>query len=58
MRSETLFLAKNKRLIGLFVLAALSIIFLVIPDMVGIKIALPLRLTSLGLLSVYVLLSF
>jgi len=36
----------------------LSIIFLVIPDMVGIKIALPLRLTSLGLLSVYVLLSF
>lgn len=36
----------------------LSIIFLVIPDLVGIKIALPLRLTSLGLLSVYVLLSF
>ena len=58
MRSERLFLAKNKRLIGLFVLAALSIIFLVIPDLVGIKIALPLRLTSLGLLSGYVLISF
>jgi len=53
--SQTLILAKNKRLVGLFVLAILSILLLVIPDLVGIKITLPLRLTSLGLLAVYVL---
>jgi len=58
MSSQTLYLAKNKRLVGLFVLASVAILFLVIPDLVGIEIALPLRLTSLGLLAVYVLLSF
>ena len=56
--SQTLIIAKNKRLVGLFVLAILSILLLVIPDLVGFKITLPLRLTSLGLLGVYVLLSF
>jgi Na+/H+ antiporter NhaD/arsenite permease-like protein len=56
--SQMLILAKKKRLLGLFVLAILSILLLVIPDLVGINIALPLRLTSLGLLAVYVLLSF
>jgi hypothetical protein len=58
MSSQTLYLAKRKRLVGLFVLASVAILFLVIPDLVGIEIALPLRLTSLGLLAVYVLLSF
>lgn len=58
MKSETVLLAKNKRLVGLFVLAIVVILFLVIPDLVGIEISLSLRLTSLGLLAVYVLLSF
>ena len=58
MTSETFSLVKNKRVIGLFVLAIPAILFLLIPDLVGIKITLPLRLTSLALLSVYVLLSF
>ncbi len=58
MKSQTVFLAKNKRLVGLFVLAIVAVLFLVIPDLVGIEIALPLKLTSLGLLAVYVLLSF
>ncbi|MEZ0269152.1 MAG: ArsB/NhaD family transporter [Nitrososphaeraceae archaeon] len=58
MKSQTLLLAKNKRLVGLFVLAIVVILFLVIPDLVGIEISLSLRLTSLGLLAVYVLLSF
>ena len=58
MKSQTLLLAKNKRLVGLFVLAIVVILFLVIPDFVGIEISLSLRLTSLGLLAVYVLLSF
>lgn len=58
MKSQTLLLAKNKRLVGLFVLAIVVILFLVIPDLVGIEITLSLRLTSLGLLAVYVLLSF
>lgn len=58
MKSQTLILAKNKRLVGLFVLAIVVILFLVIPDLVGIEISLSLRLTSLGLLAVYVLLSF
>ncbi len=58
MKSQTLVLAKNKRLVGLFVLAIVVILFLVIPDLVGIEISLSLRLTSLGLLAVYVLLSF
>jgi Na+/H+ antiporter NhaD/arsenite permease-like protein len=58
MKSQTVFLAKNKRLVGLFVLAIVAILFLVIPDLVGIEIALPLKLTSLGLLAVYVLFSF
>jgi len=49
MKSQTLLLAKNKRLLGLAVLAAVVVLFLVIPS---------LRLTSLGLLAVYVLLSF
>jgi Na+/H+ antiporter NhaD/arsenite permease-like protein len=58
MKSQTLVLAKNKRLVGLFVLAIVVILFLVIPDLVGIEISLSQRLTSLGLLAVYVLLSF
>lgn len=58
MKSQTVLLAKNKRLVGLFVLAIVVILFLVIPDLVGIEISLSLRLTSLGLLAVYVLLSF
>jgi len=58
MRSQTLYLVKKKRLLGLFVLASVAMLFLVIPELVGIEIALPLRLTSLGLLAVYVLLSF
>jgi Na+/H+ antiporter NhaD/arsenite permease-like protein len=58
MKSQTLLLAKNKRLVGLFVLAIVVIVFLVIPDLVGTEISLSLRLTSLGLLAVYVLLSF
>ena len=58
MKSQTLLLAKNKRLVGLFVLAIVVILFLVIPDLVGIEISLSLRLTSLGILAVYVLLSF
>jgi Na+/H+ antiporter NhaD/arsenite permease-like protein len=58
MKSQTLLLAKNKRLVGLFVLAIVVILFLVIPDLVGIEISLSQRLTSLGLLAVYVLLSF
>jgi Na+/H+ antiporter NhaD/arsenite permease-like protein len=58
MKSQTLLLAKNKRLVGLFVLAIVVILFLVIPHLVGIEISLSLRLTSLGLLAVYVLLSF
>ena len=58
MRSQTLLLAKNKRLVGLAVLATVIVLFLVIPDLVGFEISLALRLTSLGLLAVYVLLSF
>ncbi|HEY7777712.1 MAG TPA: SLC13 family permease, partial [Nitrososphaeraceae archaeon] len=58
MKSQTLLLAKNKRLVGLAVLATVVILFLVIPDLVGFEISLSLRLTSLGLLAVYVLLSF
>jgi len=58
MKSQTLLLAKNKRLVGLLVLAIIVILFLVIPDLVGIEISLSLRLTSLGLLAVYVILSF
>jgi Na+/H+ antiporter NhaD/arsenite permease-like protein len=58
MRSQTILLAKNKRLVGLAVLATVVVLFLVIPDLVGFEISLALRLTSLGLLAVYVLLSF
>ena len=58
MKSQTLILAKNKRLLGLFVLAIVVILFLVIPDLFGMEISLSQRLTSLGLLAVYVLLSF
>ncbi|HEX7274654.1 MAG TPA: SLC13 family permease, partial [Nitrososphaeraceae archaeon] len=58
MKSQTLLLAKNKRLAGLAVLATVVILFLVIPDLIGFEISLSLRLTSLGLLAVYVLLSF
>jgi Na+/H+ antiporter NhaD/arsenite permease-like protein len=58
MKSQTLLLAKNKRLVGLAVLATVVVLFLVIPDLVGFEISLALRLTSLGLLAVYVLLSF
>jgi Na+/H+ antiporter NhaD/arsenite permease-like protein len=58
MKSQTLLLAKNKRLVGLAFLATVVVLFLVIPDLVGFEISLALRLTSLGLLAVYVLLSF
>src|SRR5919108_4908006 len=58
MKSQTLLLAKNKRLVGLAVLAIVVVLFLVIPDLIGFEISLSLRLTSLGLLAVYVLLSF
>ena len=58
MKWQTLLLAKNKRLVGFFVLAIVVILFLVVPDLIGIEISLPQRLTSLGLLEVYVLLSF
>jgi Na+/H+ antiporter NhaD/arsenite permease-like protein len=58
MKSQTLLLAKNKKLVGLFVLAIVVILFLVIPDLVGIEVSLSQRLTSIGLLAVYVLLSF
>ena len=58
MKSQTLLLAKNNRLVGLAVLATVVVLFLVIPDLVGFEISLALRLTSLGLLAVYVLLSF
>lgn len=58
MKSQTLLLAKNKRLVGLAVLAIVVVLFLVIPDLIGFEISLALRLTSLGLLAVYVLLSF
>jgi Na+/H+ antiporter NhaD/arsenite permease-like protein len=57
MKSQTLLLAKNKRLVGLAVLATVVVLFLV-TDLVGFEISLSLRLTSLGLLAVYVLLSF
>lgn len=58
MKSQTLLLARNKRLVGLAVLAIVVVLFLAIPDLVGFEISLALRLTSLGLLAVYVLLSF
>ena len=58
MKSETLLLVKNKQIVGLFVLAIVTVLFLVIPDLVGMEISISLRLTSLVLLSVYVLLSF
>ena len=58
MKSQTLSLIKNKRLVGLTVLAIVVVLFLVIPDLTGFEISLSLRLTSLGLLAVYVLLSF
>ena len=52
MKSQTLLLAKNKRLVGLAVLAIVVVLFLAIPDLVGFEISLALRLTSLGLLAV------
>ncbi|HMG37587.1 MAG TPA: SLC13 family permease, partial [Nitrososphaeraceae archaeon] len=58
MKSQTLLLVKNKQRVGLFVLAIVTVLFLVIPDLIGMEISLSLRLTSLVLLSVYVLLSF
>jgi Na+/H+ antiporter NhaD/arsenite permease-like protein len=58
MKSETLLLVKNKQIVGLFVLAIVTVLFLVIPDLVGMEISISLRLTSLVLLAVYVLLSF
>jgi Na+/H+ antiporter NhaD/arsenite permease-like protein len=58
MKSQTLLLVKNKQRVGLFVLAFVTVLFLVIPDLVGMEISLSLRLTSLVLLAVYVLLSF
>ena len=58
MKSQTLLLVKNKQRVGLFVLAIVTVLFLVIPDLVGMEISLSLRLTSLVLLAVYVLLSF
>lgn len=58
MKSQTLLLVKNKQIVGLFVLAIVTVLFLVIPDLIGMEISLSLRLTSLVLLAVYVLLSF
>ena len=58
MKSQTLLLARNKRLVGRAVLAIVVVLFLAIPDLVGFEISLALRFTSLGLLAVYVLLSF
>ncbi len=58
MKSQTLLLAKNKKLVGLAILAAVVVLFLVVPDLIGLEISLSLRLTSLGLIAVYVLLSF
>ncbi|CAN5521847.1 hypothetical protein BH18THE1_BH18THE1_12840 [soil metagenome] len=58
MKSQTLLLVKNKQIVGLFVLAIVTVLFLVIPDLVGMEISISLRLTSLVLLSIYVLLFF
>src|SRR4030095_4914852 len=58
MKSQTLILIKNKQRVGLFVLAIVTVLFLVIPDLIGMEISISLRLTSLVLLAVYVLLSF
>ena len=58
MKSQTLILIKNKQRVGLFVLAIVTVRFLVIPDLIGMEISISLRLTSLVLLAVYVLLSF
>jgi Na+/H+ antiporter NhaD/arsenite permease-like protein len=58
MKSQILLLAKNKRIVGLAVLAIVVVLFLIIPDLIGLDISLSLKLTSLGLLAIYVLLSF
>ena len=56
--SLLLFANKNKTVVGLIILGLLSILLVVVPEIFGMKFSLPLRLTSLVLLSVYVLLSF
>jgi Na+/H+ antiporter NhaD/arsenite permease-like protein len=58
MKSQTLLLAKNKRIVGLAVLAIVVVLFLIIPDLIELDISLSLKLTSLGLLAIYVSLSF
>jgi Na+/H+ antiporter NhaD/arsenite permease-like protein len=58
-KSFLLLLAKkNKTLVGLIILGLLSILLVIVPEVFGMKFSLPVRLTSLVLLSVYVLLSF
>jgi Na+/H+ antiporter NhaD/arsenite permease-like protein len=49
---------KKKTVIGLALVATLSAIVLTVPDVLGFSISLPLKLTSIVLLSVYVVLSF
>lgn len=56
--SLLLFANKNKTVVGLVILGLLSILLVAVPEVFGMKISLPVRLTSLVLLSVYVLLSF
>jgi Na+/H+ antiporter NhaD/arsenite permease-like protein len=56
--SLLLFANENKTVVGLIILGLLSILLVVVPEIFGMKFSLPVRLTSLVLLSVYVLLSF
>jgi Na+/H+ antiporter NhaD/arsenite permease-like protein len=49
---------KKKTVIGLALVAILSAVVLIVPDALGLSISLPLKLTSIVLLSVYVMLSF
>lgn len=48
----------KKTLIGLAIIAVLSAVVMVVPDAAGLQLSLPLKLTALVLLSVYVVLSF
>lgn len=50
--------AHKKTAIGLALVAVLAALIMVVPDAVGLSIRLPLKLTSIVLLSVYVMLSF
>jgi Na+/H+ antiporter NhaD/arsenite permease-like protein len=53
-----MFEKNRKNIIGLVVLVALSASILIIPDLAGYKVSLALKLSSITLLSVYVVLSF